>query len=101
MGSQVPHSVTDEDDDLELGGVFRIRTERLQDDALYVVEESGGVDIDADDDGILDDAAMPNNGIIRLVACGDRLKKGAVIVNILTELVYQKVAYQLFTDTPH
>lgn len=100
LRNPIYETVTGEDDDLELGGVFPIPTEMLQDDALYIVEVRGGVDIDADDDGVLDHAAMPNNGIIRLVASGERLKKGDVIINILTELVYQKVAYQLFTDTP-
>ena len=55
----------------------------------------GGEDIGANDDGLLDAIPIQNQGVIRLVATGAMLRSGGFKVSILTEILYQKIAYQL------
>lgn len=91
-------TTTDSTPDLTSGGTFALPADLLTDGDLYVVSVSGGVDIDADDDGIIDTAGPTmNNGTIHLVATGAVLKRDGFSVNILTEMAYSQVAYDLMT----
>ena len=91
-------AMTDDSLDLTQGGTFDLPVSELDDSQLYVVAISGGDDIDADDDGIIDDEATENLGTVRLVATGSQLRLGNFKVNILTELVYHQVVSLLLTQ---
>ncbi len=79
--------------------------EGLDDDALYCFEVTGGEDIDADDDGVVDSAATPNSGTIHMIAPGRIYKvpgnpgnPGFIISclsDILYEMTFQGAAEQL------
>ena len=63
--------------------------QNLDDNSLYLIEVSGGSDIDANDDGVLDAVATVNSGAIHAIVSGKQLKDSNFKVNILTEIVYQ------------
>ena len=50
---------------------------------------SGGVDIDSDDNGIIDDTPTQNSGTIHAFALAGELKASNVNVTLLSEIVYQ------------
>lgn len=70
----------------------------IEDDKLYVLLVKGGTDIDANDDGVLDDNTTVNNGTIRAILSGDQLKNDDFKVNILTEITYQLTKEMLHSE---
>jgi len=86
---------------LSEAGIFSIPADLLTDDELYLIKISGGEDIDADDDGVLDDTPTPNQGTLHLVAFGKELMAGDFKVNILTDIVYRKISYLLMAGYPN
>ena len=92
------HSTTTSDDGTLSGtGLFTIPVSVLDDDMLYVVHITGGMDIDADDDGVIDPTPTENLGTLHLVATGSQMKAGEFKANILTDIVYYNVHYLLMT----
>ncbi len=63
----------------------------LDDNALYVITVSGGMDIDADDNMEVDDIPTQNLGTLHAILKGSELKATKPKVNILTEVAYQIV----------
>ncbi|WP_428743722.1 cadherin domain-containing protein [Sulfurimonas sp.] len=63
----------------------------LDDETLYIIEVSGGTDIDKDDDMIVDTIGTPNLGTLHTLVTGTQLKQLKPKVNILTEVAYQIV----------
>jgi hypothetical protein len=58
---------------------------------LYLVEVTGGTDIDSDDNGVWDETPTPNLGTLHAIMSDTQLKNGGFKVNILTEIVYQNI----------
>ncbi|MFH0727363.1 MAG: hypothetical protein V2B19_13625 [Pseudomonadota bacterium] len=93
-------ATTSESTELNRAGLFDIPNAILEDNALYLMEISGGRDIDANDDGVIDNSPTDNRGTLHLMATGTRLKAGLFRANILTDIVYHKVSYLLFAKYP-
>jgi len=72
----------------EYGG-YTVLLDGIPDSELLLVSVSGGIDIDANDDGMLDDTLTQNNGIIHTYARAGELKGNNVNVTLLSEIIYQ------------
>ena len=70
-------------------GAFSVSLNGIDDNELLLVSVSGGVDIDANDDGVIDDTPITNNGKIRGWAKASELRNGNVNITLLSEIVYQ------------
>ena len=82
--------------DLSTAGLFDAHVAFLQDDSWYLYELSGGEDVDADRDGVLDTVATPNLGSWHLFAKGSDLKAQSQIhVSMASDIVYHKFDCQL------
>ena len=80
-------------------GRFNAHVNDLENDVIYLYEVSGGTDIDANDDGILDDTPTPNLGTVHLFAKGSDIKTlGSVRVTMASDIVYRKLLCNLQTD---
>lgn len=97
---EIYRTITVDSRDLNTAGTFEIPSDLLHNDTLYVVAATGGYDTDTDDNGAVDQTATPNNGSIHLAASGAQLKLGNFTINILTELVYNQIAYYLLAHYP-
>ncbi|MGQ0619213.1 MAG: choice-of-anchor U domain-containing protein [Panacagrimonas sp.] len=64
---------------------------------LLVVTVEGGMDIDANDDGVRDTTPTPNQGALKLLVLGSRLKTTSVSVSILSDMVYRTLESYLDT----
>jgi len=64
---------------------------------IYFLVVRGGMDIDANDDGILDSAPTPKNGALRALLTGADIIRGGFRINIVTEIAYQSVSDILLT----
>ena len=62
---------------------------QLDDKALYMLEASGGVDIDHDDDMRADSIPTANQGTMHLLITGKEAKEIGFKMNVLTEIAYQ------------
>jgi len=82
---------------LLLIGTANVDVGTLDPAALYLVTASGGMDYDADRDGLVDSAASPVSGQLRTVLTGAELMAGNIRVNALTELAYQSVRTSIAT----
>ncbi len=71
----------------------------IKSEDFYILSVNGGEDIDADDDKVLDATPTQNNGSIRTVLSGDKIKNESFKVNILTEVVYQLTKEMLISDS--
>ncbi len=74
-------------------GSFTLSLANLPDTQLLLVSISGGVDVDANDDGILDATPTINKGTIRALATASDLKNGRVNVSLLSEVVCKYVEH--------
>ena len=77
--------------DLARAGTFRLSLSGIPDDAWILVTASGGQDIDADDDGILDDSPTANSGTLHAVGKASDWRAGGLRINVLTEMAWQQV----------
>lgn len=78
-------------------GAFNLNTSNLPaefDSQLLVVSVSGGDDIDANDDGILDAVPTPNTGTLYALVRGSDLKSRSVAVTLLSEAIFRSVQGQ-------
>lgn len=69
----------------------------LDNEKFYVVSIIGGNDIDANDDGKIDNNITTSEGTIHAIISGKRLKTENFKINILTEAVYQ-LTKEMLTD---
>ena len=95
LKASIYSTTTSESTNLADAGLFDIPESILEEDALYVIKISGGNDIDADDDGIIDVFPTDNLGTLHLVATGSQLLADNFKANILTDITYHKIAYLL------
>ncbi len=81
-------------------GKFNTHSNELNPDRYYLYEVIGGEDWDANDDGIRDDNATPNKGVIRAVAKGSNIQYAGsdFRVTFASEAVYEQVAKYLKYD---
>ncbi|RMD47209.1 MAG: hypothetical protein D6831_00365 [Aquificota bacterium] len=72
-------------------GKFKIPENKIKDDSFYLIEVSGGVDWDNDDNGIKDEKGTLNKGKIRAFVFGNQLKRldGNFKVTLISELIYE------------
>jgi hypothetical protein len=92
---QLCRSQTDDSADLELAGRISIPADCVDQEGLYLLLVNGGSDIDADDDGVLDEAPTSVNGHFHTILTGAQLISGEAKVTVLTEVAYQNVRYLL------
>ena len=77
--------------DFSSGGHFEAHLSELTNDKIYLYTITGGVDIDANDDGIVDATPIDNNGTIHLFARGSDLKaQKSIKVTMASDIVYRK-----------
>ena len=83
--------VTTDGNSLDEIGKFKIPEDKIKDDALYLIEVSGGIDWDNDDDGIKNKKGVLNKGKIRAFVFGNQLKNldGDFRVTLVSELIYE------------
>lgn len=67
------------------------------DDDLLLVTVEGGMDTDANDDGVRDATPTPNEGTLNLLILGSRLKSTSVSVSILSDAVFRTI--EAYLDT--
>jgi tetrahydromethanopterin S-methyltransferase subunit B len=83
----------------ELGeiGKFNLHDDELNTDKFYLYKVIGGSDWDFDDDGVKDNNATENKGIIRAIAKGSTIREiGADFrVTAISEILYEKVVKEL------
>jgi hypothetical protein len=102
-GNIVVKGVTTEGDGVHVStaGLIRIpqNIKDSLDSGLYLIEVTGGFDVDTDDNNIWDAAPSENHGTLHAVMNGTALKEGDFKVNILTEVVYQTLKDSLGEKT--
>ncbi len=81
--------------DISLAGTFRLSLSGIPDDEWILVTASGGQDIDADDDGLLDPSPTPNLGTLHALARASDWRGGRQRVNVLTEIAWQTLAEEV------
>jgi len=88
---------TSSGDTLDEIGKFDLHTQDLDPDRFYLYKVNGGEDWDADDDGIRDENATINDGVIRAIAKGnDIIEIGSKFrVTLASEILYEFVAKTL------
>ena len=90
LSSPVETTTAEESDsDLDIAGSFDLILSGIPDDEMILVSVSGGNDIDADDDGVLDASPTVNSGTIHALATAADWRKGGKI-NILTEMAWRE-----------
>ncbi len=85
--------ITSSGDSLEEIGIFGIKADGIQDNDLFLIQISGGLDWDANDDGIKDENPTENKGTIRGFVFGTTLKNfdGQLVISPVSEIVYEFV----------
>ncbi len=79
-------------------GRFSFEKVALDAQKYYLLQISGGKDIDPNDDGeTLPDEAVDINGSVYTLAKGDDLLDGKVRINVLSDIAYQKLKASLST----
>jgi sugar lactone lactonase YvrE len=92
FGETLYTGYTSEGDSIETSGLMVLPyslKESVQDDALYLITASEGVDVDADDDLSFDATPTQNLGTIHAIVSGRSIKANGLRLNVLTELGYQ------------
>lgn len=80
-------------------GAFSVKLDKIPDDELLLVTVSGGYDIDSNDDGILDESPVKNNGTIHALATKNDLKNGKCNVTLVSEVIFQYI--KPYLNDPH
>ncbi len=93
-------TTTSSGDRLDQAGLFTIPKDLVDDNKLYLVKVAGGQDIDADDNGLMDDNPTPNQGAIHALLTPSQIRSNNFHISILTELLYQRLYYLLAANYP-
>ena len=93
-------STTKSEGSLNQIGNFELKTELLEDQEFYLYEISGGVDVDSNDDGVVDQNHTQNRGKLRLLSKGIWIKNAMhkVRVTPLSEMLYSYVEDSKYSD---
>lgn len=76
-------------------GMFNATPVTMAPDELYLFKASGGDIVDFDHDGLIDAVPTPNEGAVHALVTGAQAAAGRVNINVLTEILYQRVYYML------
>lgn len=84
---------------IDEAGLFDVHASELESSKYYLYTVTGGYDIDANDDGVVDTNATKNNGTIRAFVKGsDVTLTPNMRVTALSEVLYQKIQSSLESD---
>ncbi len=75
--------------DLHQAGRFTLDLRGIPDDRWLLVTATGGFDLDANDDGILDDQPQLNTGVVHGLARAGQWRSGHAHVTALSEIAWQ------------
>jgi len=78
-------------------GVLDLTGCQISDSSVYFLVVQGGMDIDADDDGVIDVTPTPKEGALRAIVSGQSILDGDFRINIVTEIAFQSVADALLS----
>jgi hypothetical protein len=87
------YTETTSDGDMNSAGRFNTHSADLEDESFYIYQVSGGVDIDADDNGTEDEPPVSNQGVFRALVKGSWIKEmtdDTFRVTAVSEHLYQK-----------
>ena len=84
-----------ESDDIDEAGLVEVPDDCVESDEFYILRVTGGQDIDANDDGVVDDAPVEVQGDFHAVLSGEQIKEGGWKITVVTELAYQAVRYMI------
>ncbi len=84
-------TTTSTTNDLETGGSFSLTLDGLPDDDWVLVTVTGGSDIDADDDNVIDASPTLNTGEIRALGKASDWRAGGTNVTALTEVAVRRL----------
>ncbi|BAT71642.1 conserved hypothetical protein [Thermosulfidibacter takaii ABI70S6] len=70
-------------------GEFTVKLSELNENEFVLVEVSGGYDVDANDDGILDENPVENKSTLYAIAKVADLKNGKVNVTVLSDSIFR------------
>ncbi len=79
---------TTKSENLDEAGLILLPAECIEKDLIYIVKVTGGMDIDVDDDGILDDTPTPHESSIHAIILGERIYAKPWKVTRVTDLMY-------------
>lgn len=82
---------TTTDGDIKTAGQFNFHYAELDANKWYLAKVSGGQDIDANDDGFIDNPSTTNQGSIHLIFKKDWIQANKSTISVLSEIVYQLV----------
>ena len=94
LNNSIAQTKTIESKDINKAGRFSFKNIELEDNSYYLLTVTGGVDIDADDNGIVDTKPTSLKGVIHAIVSGEELK-GNININALTDLAYEKIVNSL------
>ncbi|MEJ2620561.1 MAG: hypothetical protein P8163_09935 [Candidatus Thiodiazotropha sp.] len=86
---------TKDSEAIDLAGKIELPADCVDEDGIYLLLISGGLDIDADDDGQIDQTATEVQGRFHTLLSGSQLLSGRAMATVLTEAAYQNVRYLL------
>ncbi|MES9968695.1 MAG: hypothetical protein ABW092_01590 [Candidatus Thiodiazotropha sp.] len=89
------NGMTVDSTDLDEAGLINIPNSCVNENGLYLLLVSGGWDIDADDDGVIDASPTEVRGRFHALITGRQLRAGSAKATALTEAAYQHVRYLL------
>jgi hypothetical protein len=86
-----PITADDSMDDLWIAGTFELLLAGIPDEEWILVTATGGWDIDADDDGVLDEHPTENRGTIHALGRAIDWVEGGRTINVLSEIAWRVV----------
>lgn len=81
--------------DPALAGTFQLTLAGIPNDEWVLVTATGGQDLDANDDGVLDATPTPNQGVLHALAKAADWRRGGLRINVLTEIAWQELAEEI------
>lgn len=77
--------------EIDHAGSFEFKAVNINRDNYYLLVVSGGEDIDANDNGIIDEDSITLNGKIHAVVKGEELLQASIRITALSDMLYQKI----------
>lgn len=84
-----PFTAATSESDLSLAGTFSLSLVGIPDDEWILVTASSGLDIDADDDGVVDTSPTQNLGTMHALAKARDWRLGGLYISSLTDIVWR------------
>ena len=77
--------------DLEKAGTFSLALNGIGNDEWLLLKSTGGVDIDANDDGIIDINKTKNRGVIYAIAQAKDIREG-IYITVMSDIIYRRLS---------